>query len=364
MKIMQILPELNQGGVERGTIELSRELVKRGHSSVVVSAGGKLSGQITQDGGKHITLDVCSKNPLTAAARAYKLKKIILAEQPDIVHARSRVPAWLCVFALKGLNIPFVTTVHGFNSVNAYSKVMTKGDRVICPSSSVKNYIIKHYKTPETKIRIVHRGVDIDEFSPDKLHSAFVEEFKQRHKLTGSFVVSSVGRITQLKNFEAFIRAVGICSQTITNIKGLIIGGVRSDKQDYFSQLEDLVAQSGLEEKVLFVGSQNKMAEIYSLSDIVVACSKKPESFGRTIVEAMAMQTPVVSIACGGALDTVKDGKTGLLYEQNNPEEIAECILKAKSMQFEGLREYVVQNFSLDAMVEKELEVYRELTEK
>lgn len=358
---MQVLPELNQGGVERGTVELSRELAKKGHSSVVVSAGGKLADQIIKDGAKHITLDVCSKNPLTAALRVHRLKKMILAEQPDIVHARSRVPAWLCVFALKGLNIPFVTTVHGFNSVNPYSKVMTSGQRVICPSSAVKEYIIKHYKTPETKIRIVHRGVDLDEFSPEHLSTRFIEEFKQQHKLDGSFVASTVGRITQLKNFEAFIKAVGICSKTITNIKGLIIGGTRADKQDYFNQLKDLVVQLGLEEKVLFVGSQRQMAEIYALSDVVVACSKKPESFGRTIVEAMAMQAPVVSNACGGALDTIKDGKTGLLFEENSPEKIAECILKAKSMQFTGLREYVIENFSLDAMVENELEVYREL---
>ncbi|MHC4552008.1 MAG: glycosyltransferase, partial [Planctomycetota bacterium] len=141
MKVMQLVPELNQGGVERGVVELSRELVRRGHESVVVSAGGKLVEQIERDGGEHITLDVCSKNPLTAFGRTRRLKRIICDVQPDIVHPRSRVPAWLCVFALKGLNVPLVTTVHGFNSVSAYSKVMTAGARVICVSTSIKEYI-------------------------------------------------------------------------------------------------------------------------------------------------------------------------------------------------------------------------------
>ncbi len=364
MRIMQLLPELNQGGVERGTVELSRELVRRGNESVVVSAGGLLTEQIERDGGRNITLDVCSKNPLSALWRAHKLKKLIQKVRPDIVHARSRVPAWLCVLAIKGLDVAFVTTVHGFNSVNIYSKVMTKGDRVICVSSSIKDYIKTNYNTSDEKIRIIHRGIDAGEFSPDKLDSDFIESFKELYDLGGKFVAACVGRITPLKNFEAFIKAIQLCSKTMPDIKGLIVGGARGDKQAYFGELKKLISDLGLENLIVFAGSQDKMAEIYSLCNLVVTCSKKPESFGRSLVEAMAMETPVVSTAQGGPLDIIEDGHTGLFCRDDSPEEIAQCILKARRIDFRGLRSYVMEKFGLDTMVEKELEVYRELLQK
>ena len=141
MTIVQLLPELNEGGVERGTVELSRELVKLGHASIVISAGGKLQGQIDKDGGRHITLDVCSKNPLSAFWRMVKLRKLLSTLNPDILHARSRVPAWLTYLANKKLRIPFITTVHGFNSVSAYSAIMTKGTGIIAISKSIEQHI-------------------------------------------------------------------------------------------------------------------------------------------------------------------------------------------------------------------------------
>jgi glycosyltransferase involved in cell wall biosynthesis len=361
MKVMQLVPELNQGGVERGVVELSRELVRRGHESVVVSAGGKLVEQIERDGGEHILLDVCSKNPLTAFGRTRRLKRIICDVQPDIVHPRSRVPAWLCVFALKGLNVPLVTTVHGFNSVSAYSKVMTAGARVICVSTSIKEYIQTHYDTPEEKICIVHRGLDPETFDPERLDAAFVGEFKQQFDLEGKYVAACVGRISPLKNFEAFIRAVGMCAGDIPNIRGLIVGGVRSDKQDYFDKLKALVGELGIEDKIIFAGSQQKMQEIYHVSDVIVTCSRKPESFGRSLIEAMAMDTPVIAPAQGGPLDIIQDGETGLLIDDTEPETIADAIRKAQKTTFTGLRQYVLDTFSLDTMVEKELAVYREL---
>ena len=144
MIIVQLLPELNEGGVERGTVELSRELIKRGHESIVISAGGKLQEQIDKEGGRHIALDICSKNPLSMFWRMIKLRKLLRTLNPDILHARSRVPAWLTYLANKRLHIPFVTTVHGFNSVSAYSAIMTKGDSVICVSRAMKSYIQEH----------------------------------------------------------------------------------------------------------------------------------------------------------------------------------------------------------------------------
>ena len=159
MHVVQILPALNEGGVERGTIELSRELVRRGHRSTVISSGGKLAGKIVKDGGEHLLIDVRSKNPLTAFGRAARLREALEELRPSIVHYRSRVPGWLFLMANRKLGLRYVSTVHGFNSVNIYSRVMTFGERVICPGSGVVEYIRKHYRVPDEKIRLVYRGM-------------------------------------------------------------------------------------------------------------------------------------------------------------------------------------------------------------
>ena len=202
MRIVQLLPELNEGGVERGTMELSRELVKLGHESIVISAGGKLVEQIEHDGGKHIIFDVCSKNPLTVPLRIFQLRKILEELNPDILHARSRVPAWLTYLANKKLQIPFVTTVHGFNSVSPYSAIMTKGDHVICVSGAIKAYIQEHYQTADEKITVIPRGIDLEKFNPNNLDAEFIDTFTEEYQLGNKFVVTSVGRITQLKDLE------------------------------------------------------------------------------------------------------------------------------------------------------------------
>lgn len=360
MKILQLVPELNQGGVERGVVEFSREIVKRGHESFVISAGGRMVEQIVNEGGEHITLDVCSKNPLTAAVRAGKLRRIIKQVQPDIVHPRSRIPAWLTVFAMRKMDVPMVTTVHGFNSVNFYSNVMTRGERVICVSSAVKKYIMQNYNTPDEKIRIVHRGVDPDEFD-NNIDCKFIADFKNRFGLDGKFVVGCVGRISPLKNFESFIKAIVQCRKKIPNIKGVIVGDARRDKADYFQQLKGLADELKAQDLIEFVGSQQKMPEIYSVLDLVVSCSRKPESFGRTLVEAMAMGTPAIAPALGGPIDIIHDGRTGILIDDVEPEKIADGILKATKLKFENLREYAIDNFGIDKMVENELGVYSEV---
>jgi len=202
MKIVQLLPELNEGGVERGTIELSRELVKVGFESIVISNGGKLVSQLESDGAKHIKFDVCSKNPLSASSRITKLKKILEELNPDILHVRSRVPAWLVYFANKSLKIPVVSTVHGFNSVSSYSRIMTNADKIICVSGAIKSYIQKHYEAPEEKITIIPRGIDLVKFNPNNLDEKFINSFKKEFNLNDKFIVSTVGRVTQLKDLE------------------------------------------------------------------------------------------------------------------------------------------------------------------
>lgn len=358
MKIVQLLPELNEGGVERGTMELSREFVKRGHDSIVISCGGKLVAQIEADGGRHIKLDVCKKNPFTSPWRVYKLRKVLHELKPDIIHVRSRVPAWLCFFANKALDIKIVSTVHGFNSVNFYSSIMTKADAVICVSNSIKEYIQKHYHTQEEKITVIPRGIDLKLFNPNNLDKQFIADFKKQYDLDDKFIVSTVGRITQLKDLETFIRAIAIAKETMPQIKALIVGGVHKDKQGYFESLKDLVQELHLNDEVIFTGSQSKVSEIYMLSDVVVSGSKQPESFGRSVAEAIAMDTPVVATNHGGVKDIIIDGINGFFFNVADKKELAKKILYAKELSFNG-HDYISTNFSLEQMVEKTLKVYK-----
>ncbi len=358
MKIVQILPELNEGGVERGTIELARELVKKGFKSIVISRDGKLVKQLEKDGSLHITLDVCSKNPLTVFSRVLALKRVLRELKPDVLHVRSRVPAWLVYFANKELQIPIASTVHGFNSVSFYSKIMTKANRVICVSGAIKEYIQKNYNTDENRITIIPRGIDLVKFNPENLDKNFIKEFKKRFDLDGKFVVSSVGRITQLKDLETFIRAIAIIQKEIPNAVGLIVGGVREDKRDYFNKLKSLVASVHVE--IIFTGSTDSVAEIYALSDVVVSASKKPESFGRSVAEALALNTPVIATNHGGVLDIIQENTNGYFFKIGDAEDLAKKILGTKELKFDGFS-YIEEKFSLKQMVDKTVKVYKKL---
>lgn len=356
MKIVQLLPELNEGGVERGTVELSRELIKAGFESIVVSNGGKLVKQLKADKALHVKLDICSKNPFNAFYRVLELKKILKKLNPDVLHVRSRVPAWLVYFANKSLKIPVVSTVHGFNSVSTYSRVMTKADKIICVSGAIKEYIQKHYDTAENKITIIPRGIDLAQFNPSHLDTDFIAKFKKQYELESKFVVTTVGRVTQLKDLETFIKTIAIVQKSIPNVVGLIVGGVRVDKQNYFESLKSLVASLHVE--VVFTGSQSKVAEIYSLSDVVTSSSKKPESFGRSVAEALALSTPVIATNHGGVLDIIQENINGYFVQIGDEKEFAKKIIKAKDLKFDGFN-YVKENFSLEQMVDKTMKVYK-----
>jgi glycosyltransferase involved in cell wall biosynthesis len=362
VKIVQILPELNEGGVERGTVELNREMVKCGIESVVISAGGLQADQIAIDGGIHIPFDVCSKNPLTALMRMYRLRRLLTSLQPDIIHVRSRVPAWLTYLANKKMKIPFITTVHGLNSVNKYSEVMTFGDRVITVSEVVRDYIIKNYGVPIEKVRVIQRGADISQFDPQKIDKDFIRTFIDQHNLGGRYIVSSVGRVTWLKDYETFIKSIAQLREHIPNITGLIVGGTREDKLGYLDSLKDLAKEHGVEKQIIFTGSQKNIAEIYHLSDLVVNASLKMGNIGRTVVEALAMDTPVIATTYEGLNNLVVNDINGYLIENQNPADLVDKILRAYSTEFTGIREQLNPEYTLSTMVDKTLSVYRELS--
>ena len=363
MKIIQLLPELNEGGIERGVIDTNREFASLGHDSHVISAGGQMVKQLKQDGGNHHQLDICSKNIISAPLRSSKLSRLLEAVNPDIIHARSRVPAWLAHFANKKHKRPFITTVHGLNSVNRYSKIMTSGDRVICVSEVVRDHIHNHYKTDPSIIRVIQRGVDMNQFNPSQVDTARVCKLKDEFKLHGKLVITSVGRITMLKDYETFIQAMAkVCSKNPEAV-GLIVGGYRKDKSSYFDSLQKLVAQHKLEDQIIFAGSQEDMPSIYKLSDIVVNASLKMGNMGRTVVEALALGTPVIATTFEGLHNLVEDDKNGYIIKNKDIDGLTDALLRTARASFseETIRATVPDEYTLDQMVKRILSVYQEL---
>jgi glycosyltransferase involved in cell wall biosynthesis len=361
MIIVQLVPELYEGGVERGTVELSREFVQKGHKSYVISRGGTLVQQIEKHGGRHVTMDLCSKNIATVPFRTALLRKILRNIQPDIIHARSRVPAWLAYFANKKLRLPFVTTVHGIYSVNYYSRIMTKGDAVICVSEVLRDYVRNNYVTDDKKITVIQRGVDLEYFYPERLDHDFITNFKTEFKLWDKYIVTSVGRITYLKDYETFIEAVSLAKKQIPGIRGVIVGGASRDKKDYLSSLKRLAKNLKVEDNIVFAGSQSKMPEIYGLSDLTVNASLTMGNVGRTVVESLAMDTPVLATSYEGLVNLVQDGENGYIIATKNPRDLAEKICLAEQTAFTDIRNRLNPEFTLGTMVEKTLGVYRKL---
>lgn len=306
MSIVQILPALNSGGVERGTLEIARALVEAGHRSVVISSGGRLVAQLEAEGSEHFTLAVHRKS-LLSLLQVRGLRARLAEIAPDVVHARSRVPAWLAWAAIRrmpsALRPRFVTTVHGLYSVNAYSAIMTRGEAVIAVSETARRYIVDNYpRCPPERIRVIHRGVDPVEFAPDLSPSErWLAEWRaQFPQLAGKRVITLPGRITRLKGHEAFIRLIAALTAAGVPVHGLVVGGAEHRKRDYLDELNADIKAAGLGEHITLTGLRSDIREIFSQSDLVVSLSRQPESFGRTALEALALGVPVVAWSHGG----------------------------------------------------------------
>mgnify|MGYP005836153593 CR=1 FL=1 len=306
LTVVQVLPALESGGVERGTLEVGKYLVEHGHRSIVISAGGRLVEQLVREGSEHVTWDIGRKS-LWTLRLVPRLRRFLIDNRVDILHARSRMPAWVAYLAWKGMapahRPRFVTTVHGLYSVNPYSAVMVKGERVIAVSQTVRDYLLKNYPSLDPgRIEVIYRGVDPAEFphgyrpSPEWL-AAWLAQYPQ---LVGKKVLTLPGRITRLKGHEAFIDLIGRLRAQGLPVHGLIVGGAHPRKQAYRSELEDKVRQAGLQDDITFTGQRGDLREIMAVSDLVLSLSTQPESFGRTVLEALSLGVPVVGYDHGG----------------------------------------------------------------
>lgn len=358
MKTLQLVPAMEQGGVERGVVEVNRAIIAAGWENVVVSAGGRLVKEIIANGGRHITQDVKSKNPFTYFVRAERLRRLLKVERPDVVCVHSRVPAWLFVWANRGLGIKWISFAHGANSVSAYSAVMTKGDLTVTPSNYIASYLQEHYPISTDRIRVIPRAIDRSKFDIERLDRDFMEAKRREWGLDGRFTVMGLGRITALKGYDTLIKAVAALDE---RFKLVIVGEAERLRKDVEEQLHKLTAQLGVKDRVVFAGNQQKVAECLALADVVVSSNtRKPEAFGRSMAEALAMGKPVVAKAFGGALDVVRDGVDGVLVRNGD---FAGAIEKVSRMSFGDLRAQALERFSFEKMIESSLAVYRELAQ-
>ena len=336
MKVVHLLPALEQGGVETVVCDLVREL----GSSVVVSKGGRLVKTVEAAGGRHIALDLKSKNPLTYFTRAWKLRRILRAENPDLVCVHSRVPAWLFVWANRGLGLKWISYAHGANSVSSYSEVMTKGDLIIVPSRFLAEYLKANYGTPEGKIRVIPNAVDAKRFDPDNLDQAFIAEKRRTWGIReGDRVLMAIGRITPVKGFDNLIREFAAAKSDKDKL--IIVGGADKHHQKYLESLKAL--SSSLiphPSSLIFAGQQAKIPECISIADeIVSANTTKPETFGLSVIEAYAMNKPVRAKRFGGVA------------------EVMEAVEKAGKP---TLREAVIALYGQDLQAARTLSAYRE----
>lgn len=356
MNILQILPELNYGGVETGTVDFAKYLSSHNHRAVVVSAGGELVDALTSCGAIHYALAVNRKSLFSIIKSIAALVKIIQKEEIEIVHARSRVPAWIAYFACRKTGVPFITTCHGYYARHFFSLVMGWGKFVISPSQVIGRHMIDDFSVLPERIRFIPRSVDIEKFT-------FIPpEAKSRTE----FVIAMIARLTPLKGHTHFLKAIQKASRSIPSIRVWIIGSAPGSKPHYKEDLELLTKRLGLTHIVEFLGKRRDIPQILSKSNLLVLASASHEAFGRVIIEAQASGVPVVATKVGGVLDIVDDGVDGMLVAPSDPEGMADAIIKVlrdqelSSLLAKNGRLKVLSRFTLEKMAEKTLEVYHE----
>ncbi len=370
LTILQILPALISGGVERGTIDMAAHIVSLGHVALVASAGGPMVHELERCGAKHIPLPLQSKNPFAIFRNAKDLRKIIRKYNVDIVHARSRAPAWAAYRAVRGTSAHLVTSFHGRYNFKGklkrwYNSVMTRGERVIAVSHFIKNHIAQNYRAESSVIDVVPRGIDLSRFDPAKVLRDRMVKLAQEWNLPDDKpIIMLPARITRWKGQAELIEALAHLKR---DFFCLLIGSSHGHEA-FQKKLEARIIQSGLGGKIRLTSECKDMPAAYLLADVVVSASTEPEAFGRVVVEAQAMGRPVVATAHGGAIETVLDGQTGILVAPGDADAMAQAIEKILDLNTQAreslaalARDHVVKNFSKEAMCQGEFDVYRKV---
>lgn len=361
MKVVQVLPAMDGGGVERGTVEIARALVAAGHESIVVSNGGRLVNTLANEGSRHVTWDIGRKRP-SIALDVGKFRRWLAQERPDVVHARSRMPAWVAWLAWRRMapadRPRFVTTVHGLYAVGRYSAVMTRGERVIAVSETARRYALDNYPGLDAdRVTRIDRGVDRARFRKDFRPSAdWLEHWRATYPTLGDRpMVVLPGRITRLKGHADFAAAMSHLGAKGVDAVGVVVGGVEPRHRAY----HDALAKQAPD--LVFTGHRCDVREIMAHAAAVVSLSTRPESFGRTVLEALSLGTPVVGYDHGGVgeiLDAVyPDGRVRVGDQAGAADRLA-GILADPTAARQAVRDH---DFEVDRMCARTLAVYNEL---
>ncbi len=377
LTILQVLPNLNTGGVERGAVDVAKFLKQQGHRPLVVSAGGKLSDALWRAGVDHIILPVNKKNPLTLLLNALRLRRLIKKYHVDIIHARSRAPAWSAYWASKMTGIPFLTTFHGtYNFSNRikkkYNEVMTYGWKVIAPSHFIKRHIVENYPSKASKdIIVIPRGVNTQLFNPDFVKAIHVNAIFEHFQLpVDKKIILLPGRITRWKGHHVLLEALTLL-QDRDDFICVFLGSVSNKNSNYYKELTSFIDVHDLGPRVFMLEETSDMVSFYKLAHVVVSASTDPEAFGRVMAEAGALGRPVIASDHGGAQEIVIHEKTGWLYPSGDAAALAAFLKEAlnqtlrqhKAMGVTAIA-HIQANFTNDAMCAKTLKVYESLANK
>jgi glycosyltransferase involved in cell wall biosynthesis len=304
LTVVQLIPAMQSGGAERSALEIAQALVQAGHRSVVISAGGRLVERLQAEGSEHVTLDIGRKSLLTPG-QVGPLRRCLRDIKPDIVHARSRLPAWLGWWAIRGMSPRphFVTTVHGLNSPGRYSSILLRGERVIAVSQTLRDYALSHYRWLEpARVRVIPRGIDPEAFlyghrPEDAWRKAFYAEYPA---LAGAPLLTLPARGTRLKGHHDAIELLADLKRRGIEARLLLLGAVEPGREAYLAELNELIRLRGVTSQVVLTPPRDDVRDIFAISALVLQLSNKPESFGRTVIEALSLCRPVLGYAHGG----------------------------------------------------------------
>ena len=378
INVLQVIPKLGYGGAETGCYDIAHFLPENDCGSFVATSGGELLKFVKKDKVKILKLPVNSKNPLLIILNTLALSIYIIFFKINIVHARSRAPAWSCYFASLLTGRVFVTTFHGTYNFRSklkkiYNSVMLKAKLTIAGSNFIFSHINENYSeylSKKKKLRVIFRGINVDYYNSKNISILKQEKLKSEWGLSSNkFTILLPGRLTYWKGQEKFIESLNILIEdyNFTNFQAIILGSDQGRKV-YAKKLINLVERYNLNKKIKFIQHCNEMPLAYSLADVVVSASIEPEAFGRVSVEAQSMGKPIVASNIGGSKETIINKKTGFLYKHDDPRELAKSLNtviqlspdELKSIGNEG-RKNITKKFDVETMCQSNLKEYKKL---
>ncbi len=371
--ILQVIPQLDAGGAERTVIEIAQALTRAGAQALVASEGGRLQGELEAAGGELISLPLSTKSPFGLYANAGKLASLCKARSVDLLHARSRAPAWSALLAARRVRLPFVTTYHGLYSGTStlktfYNSVMARGDVVIANSQFTAETVRARHQTPDERLVVIPRGVDLERFDPDRISQFAKAGLQDKWQLSRDGLIVLPGRLTDWKGQLVFIEALkSLPREQLARFDIRLVGDAQG-RDGYVEQIENAIDSAGLQDLVKITGHHDDMPTLFALANLVVAPSKRPEAFGRVSVEAQAMGCPVIGSDHGGQRETILDGQTGWRVTPGNSDALAAALsvfLSQSEAERGSMRQAAMAHarahFSIERLRNATLAVYEQL---